>query len=97
MSLRTRFALSFAVVGAVVAVLVGVLSYRAASDRITAEIDRTLSSVTAALVDGQTSVLDSAPPGGPRDRGRGGRGDGPELVAQAVAVDGTVTPLGGRP
>jgi len=96
MNLGTRFALSFALVGAVVAVLVGALSYRAASDRITAEIDRTLSSVTAALVDGQTSVLDSAPTGGPRDRGRGGR-DVPELVAQAVAADGTVTRLGGRP
>jgi two-component system sensor histidine kinase MprB len=40
MSLRSRFALAFALVSAVVAGLVGVLSYGAASDRVTAEIDR---------------------------------------------------------
>jgi two-component system sensor histidine kinase MprB len=96
MSLRARFALAFVLVGAVVAGLVGVLSYRAAADRITAEIDRSLASVSAALADGQTSVLASTTPAGPRGRGRG-RDEGPELVAQAVAPDGTVTRIGGRP
>ena len=54
MSIRTRFALAFALVGAVVAGLVGVLSYQTtASDRTTAEIDRSLRSVTAAVEGGQ--------------------------------------------
>ena len=98
-SLRARFALAFAVVGAVVAVLVGVLSYRAAADRITDEIDRTLASVSSAVAAGQDQVLESADPGEPgRGRGPGpGRGrEGPQLVGQAVAADGTVTHLGGR-
>ncbi len=98
--LTVQFAVAFALVGAVVSVLVGVLSYRAASDRITAEIDRSLASVTAALADGQTSVLDSvSDSGAPADPGPRGRrrDDGPELVAQAVAPDGTVTRLGDRP
>jgi two-component system sensor histidine kinase MprB len=98
MSLRSRFALAFALVGAVVATLVGVLSYHAASDRITAEVDRSLRSVTAALADDRTEVL--ADPdlldqdGGP-GRGRGGD-TGQQLVAQAVAADRTVVHLGGR-
>jgi two-component system sensor histidine kinase MprB len=60
MSLRTRFALAFAVVAVVVAGLVGFLSYRAASDRTTEEIDRSLRSTAAALAAGRTEVL--APP-----------------------------------
>jgi two-component system sensor histidine kinase MprB len=108
MSLRSRFALAFALVGAVVAGLVGVLSYDAASDRITAEIDRSLASVSAAVVAGQTQVLASTPTigsdrGPPADRD-GGPGEGRHagdaeraLVAQSVAADGTITPLGGRP
>jgi two-component system, OmpR family, sensor histidine kinase MprB len=99
MSLRSRFALAFALVSAVVAGLVGALSYHAASDRITAETDRSLASVTAALVNGQDQVLSvSAPePGRGAEPGRdGGRGDGQQLVAQAVAPDGTPTRLGGR-
>ena len=104
MSLRTRFALAFATVGAVVAGLVGALSYHAAADRITAEIDSSLASVTAALVSGQDQVL-SAPlatepgPGrGPGPTGGPARPDqGPRLAAQSVAADGALTPLGGRP
>ena len=98
MSLRSRFALAFALVGAVVAALVGVLSYHAASDRIIAEIDRSLTSVTAALAEGGTEVLTSPTPDDPhdRDRGHGGRVEGPELVGQSVAPDGTVTRIGGR-
>ena len=101
MSLRSRFALAFALVSAVVAGLVGVLSYGAASDRVTAEIDRSLRHVTTALANGQEEVL--APsvvlgPGPGRDPRRGGgRDDDQQLVAQSVAPDGTVTPLGGRP
>jgi two-component system sensor histidine kinase MprB len=98
MSLRSRFALAFALVGAVVATLVGILSYRAASDRITAEIDRSLRSVTAALADGRTEVL-AVPEGIGQGSGRGrggGPDDGQRLVAQAVAPDGTVVHLGGR-
>jgi two-component system sensor histidine kinase MprB len=102
MSLRTRFALAFALIGAVVSGLVGVLSYHAASDRITAEIDRSLRSVTAALVGGQDQVLAPTPVLTGRGRGHGDEHDGPgddgqQLVAQAIAPDGTVTPLGGRP
>ncbi|MFI6338988.1 sensor histidine kinase [Streptomyces sp. NPDC050535] len=52
MSLRSRFALAFAAVGAVVAVAVGALSYLAASDRVFAEVDRTLRSTTVALTRG---------------------------------------------
>jgi two-component system sensor histidine kinase MprB len=59
MSLRSRFALAFALVGAVVAGLVGLLSYHAASDRITSEIDRSLRSATVAVVGGQDRILDS--------------------------------------
>ncbi len=103
MSLGTRLALAFALVGAVVSALVGVLSYRAAADRVTGEIDRTLGSVTAAVAAGQDGVLTSAAPAGGagRDRGPGPRDrrdeQGPQLVGQAVAADGTVTPRGGRP
>jgi two-component system, OmpR family, sensor histidine kinase MprB len=105
MSLRSRFALAFALVSAVVAGLVGVLSYQAASSRISQEIDRSLSATTTALADGQTGVLDTAgavPHGrghapdadGDRD---GGRDDARPLVGWAVAPDGTTTFLGGRP
>jgi two-component system, OmpR family, sensor histidine kinase MprB len=106
MSLRSRFALAFALVGAVVAGLVGVLSYHAASVRITQEIDNSLTSVTTAVANGQDEVLASPVDAGPgRDRGPGpgqGRRGGPEehgaqLVGQAVAPDGTATHIGGLP
>jgi two-component system sensor histidine kinase MprB len=100
MSLRTRFAIAFALVGAVVAGLVGVLSYGAASDRIHAEIDRSLRGVTTALANGQDQVLASSPgmgTGPRRGEGRGPGRDAGQPVAQAVAADGTVTPLGGGP
>ena len=101
LSLRSRFALAFALVGAVVAGLVGVLSYHAAVDRITAEIDRTLASVTAALAGGQDEVLAvPAADGAGTERGPGHDQDRDQeqpLLAQAVAPDGTPTPLGGHP
>jgi len=102
MSLRTRFALSFAAVGAVVAVLVGVLSYHAASDRITAEIDRTLRSATVALALDQDRALalsDAVTQGpdlfpGPDLPGPGDEAER-EVIVQSVAPDGTATHLGG--
>ncbi|MFJ1971084.1 ATP-binding protein [Streptomyces sp. NPDC087903] len=102
MSLRSRFACSFAAVGAVVAVLVGMLSYRAASDRITAETDRTLRSATVALVRDQDRALalSEAVTQGP-DLYPGpdlpGPGDEAErqVIVQALAPDGTPTHLGG--
>ncbi|MFC4499460.1 MULTISPECIES: sensor histidine kinase [Streptomyces] len=106
MTLRSRFALAFAAIGAVVAVLVGALSYRAASDRVLAEIDRTLRSATVALAHAEeqeeqplaSEVIAQAPelfPGPDRP----GPGDEQErrLILQAVAVDGTATRLGGPP
>ena len=100
MSIRSRFALAFALVGAVVAGLVGVLSYHAASDRITSEVDRSLRSATVAMIAGQDRILDSTAaieqdPG--PDSAHGGHVPGRELVGQAVAPDATVTHLGGRP
>ncbi len=119
MNLRTRLALAFALVAAVVATTVGALSYNAAAERTTEEIDRSLRAVTTALAAGGTQVLAAAPetsdlrgpgrgpdgpgPGGPERDRRGPDGHGPDeedrqpLVAQAVAADGTVRFLGGRP
>lgn len=104
MTLRTRFALAFAAIGAVVALLVGALSYRAASDRVVAEIDRTLRSATVALAHAEerggqplvSEVIAQVPELYPRPD-RPGPGDEPErrMVLQTVAVDGTATRLGG--
>jgi two-component system sensor histidine kinase MprB len=106
MSLRSRFALAFAAVGAVVAVVVGALSYRAASDRVLAEIDRSLRTTTAALAraeeQDQESALSDAVTRAP-DLFPGtfepGPGDEEERqpILQAVSRDGTPTRLGGRP
>jgi two-component system sensor histidine kinase MprB len=108
-SLRARFALAFALVSAVVAGLVGVLSYHAVADRTTQANDTTLTAATTALAAGQTGVLGSADPpagdgddgGGGPPRGGGGRPDDPArfqmLVGRRIAPDGTVTVLGGRP
>ena len=89
-NLRTRFALAFATVAVVVAALVGLLSYHAASERIYQEIDASLRSAAAAVDNGETTGL--AAPALP-DRGRG-RGQTRQVTAQSVAADGTVTPLG---
>jgi two-component system sensor histidine kinase MprB len=62
MNLRTRFALAFAAIAAVVAGLVGLLSYNAAADRITSELDRTLRTATTALENGQDGVLAAPAP-----------------------------------
>ena len=107
MSLRSRFALAFALVGAVVALLVGVLSYHAASERIYTEIDRSLGTTTTALAGGDTGVLASTAPGPPErggppgpkgDDAEGyGRGPGRSLVGISLSADGSATFLGGRP
>jgi two-component system, OmpR family, sensor histidine kinase MprB len=100
MSLRARFALAFALVGAIVAGMVGALSYHAAAERVTAEIDRTLGSVTTALANGQNDVLGYAGPDHRSDRRADDDGDGDgglQLVAQSVTPDGQAIPLGGRP
>jgi two-component system sensor histidine kinase MprB len=89
-NLRTRFALAFATVAAVVAATVGLLSYSAAAERIYQEIDTSLQSAATALQNGQTEVLTT-----PAPQGRGlRRGPSRSVVAQVVAPDGTVTPLG---
>ena len=99
MNLRTRFALAFAAVAAAVAGLVGLLSYNAAADRISNELDRTLQTSTTALQNGQNGVLSVPTPAGPPgpDRERGDRFDEQrQLVAHAVAPDGALSFLGGR-
>ncbi|KUO15645.1 hypothetical protein AQJ91_39940 [Streptomyces dysideae] len=100
-SLCVRFALAFAVVGAVVAVVVGSLSYSAAADRIMAEIDSTLRSATVAAAGDQ----DPAPPSsetpaqtpdlypGPDLPGPGDEG-ARTVITRAVDRDGTATHLG---
>jgi two-component system sensor histidine kinase MprB len=98
-SLATRLAVAFALVAGVVAALVGVLSYRAAADRTSQEVDQTLQAVTTSLASGQTAVL-SAPVAigaGQRDGDGAPRGEGQPIVAQVVALDGSVVHLGGRP
>ena len=105
MSLRTRFALAFALVSAIVAGLVGVLSYHAAATRITASNDTTLQAAETSLAAGETGILatPSGPAGGQRpdgDRGDGAGADirrGQPIVGRLVAADGRVTALGGSP
>ncbi|MCX4702977.1 HAMP domain-containing histidine kinase [Streptomyces sp. NBC_01352] len=104
MSLRSRFALAFAAVGAVVATVVGVLSYQAASDRVLAETDRSLRSTTVALARAQEQelALDDAVARAPDlypgpDLPGPGDEEEPRPILQAVSRDGTPTPLGGPP
>ena len=103
MSLRTRFALASALVSAVVAGLVGVLSYQAASGRITQANDTTLAAATAALAGGQAGVLAPISPPTDGDGHPPARRPPPDdhgqlqvLIGRRVAGDGTATFLGGR-
>ncbi|GAA0896860.1 HAMP domain-containing sensor histidine kinase [Pseudonocardia zijingensis] len=86
MNLGTRLSLAFATVAAAVAAAVGVLAFYAAVERVTGEVDHTLQTAAAAIVDGYGDVL-QAPSSGLGDQ---------RLVAQRIAPDGTVTPLGSR-
>jgi two-component system, OmpR family, sensor histidine kinase MprB len=61
-SLRARFAFAFALVGAIVSGSVGALSYHAAVERITSEIDRSLQSISVAVINGQERVLAAQDP-----------------------------------
>ncbi|HLU55704.1 MAG TPA: HAMP domain-containing sensor histidine kinase [Pseudonocardia sp.] len=87
MTLPTRLAVAFAAVAATVAAAVGVLAFYSAVERVTGEVDHTLQTATAAVLDGSEDVLEAPSPGLVERR----------LVAQRIAPDGTVTPLGGRP
>jgi len=104
MSLRSRFALAFAAVGAVVATLVGTLSYLAAHDRIVEETDQSLRWVTRALTQDQDQVLslyeallESPSPLPVPDMPGEGYEEEWRVTVQAVARDGTPTHLGGPP
>ncbi|VVJ17633.1 Sensor protein BasS (activates BasR) [Amycolatopsis camponoti] len=95
MNLRSKLAIGFAGVGAAAAILVGVLSYQAASERIDAELDRSLLTTSAEVAAGATQVLAPSPvTRGPDDDDHD---EAQPMVAQAIAADGTTRPLGGRP
>ncbi|MGW3960630.1 ATP-binding protein [Amycolatopsis sp. NPDC005003] len=95
MNLRSKLAIAFAGVGAAAAILVGVFSYQAASQRINAELDRSLLTTSAEVAAGATQVLAPSPvTRGPDDDDHD---EAQPMVAQAIAPDGTVRRLGGRP
>ncbi|MEU0793504.1 ATP-binding protein [Amycolatopsis sp. NPDC005961] len=94
MNLRSKLAIAFAGVGAAAAILVGVLSYQAASERIDAELDRSLLTTSAEVAAGATQVLAPSPvTRGPDDDDHD---EAQPMVAQAIAADGTARPIGGR-
>jgi two-component system sensor histidine kinase MprB len=95
MNLRSKLAIAFAGVGAAAAILVGVFSYQAASQRISAELDRSLLTTSAEVAAGAKQVLAPSPvTRGPDDDDHD---EAQPMVAQAIAPDGTVRPVGGRP
>ncbi|MGW4059911.1 ATP-binding protein [Amycolatopsis sp. NPDC004747] len=95
MNLRSKLAIAFAGVGAAAAILVGVFSYQAASQRINAELDRSLLTTSAEIAAGATQVLAPSPvTRGPDDDDHD---EAQPMAAQAIAPDGTTRPLGGRP
>jgi two-component system sensor histidine kinase MprB len=95
MNLRSKLAIAFAGVGAAAAILVGVFSYQAASERISAELDRSLLTTSAEVAAGATQILAPSPvTRGPDDDDHD---EAQPMVAQAIAPDGTVRPVGGRP
>jgi two-component system sensor histidine kinase MprB len=97
MSLRLRFTLAFTAVGALVAVLVGVLSFRAASDRVVDGANRAVRLVALAVAQEQDTAQ-ALPDAGTRDSdnhpGTRDTAEQPAIV-QAVAPDGMTTHLGG--
>jgi two-component system sensor histidine kinase MprB len=95
MNLRSKLAIAFAGVGAAAAILVGVFSYQAASQRISAELDRSLLTTSAEVAAGATQILAPSPvTRGPDDDDHD---EAQPMVAHAIAPDGTVRPIGGRP
>ncbi|WIY00744.1 ATP-binding protein [Amycolatopsis mongoliensis] len=95
MNLRSKLAIAFAGVGAAAAILVGLFSYQAASERINAELDRSLLTTSAEVAAGATQVLAPSPvTRGPDDDDHD---EAQPMVAQAIAPDGTVRHVGGRP
>ncbi|TDP92931.1 HAMP domain-containing sensor histidine kinase [Labedaea rhizosphaerae] len=93
MNLAARLALAFAAVAAVVAGLVGVLSYQTASDRVQDELDRTLLTTAAEVTAGATAVLEpNTAIAGPDDD----HDEAQPMVAQRIATDGSVHRVGGR-
>ncbi|MGK3206846.1 HAMP domain-containing sensor histidine kinase [Amycolatopsis sp. MEPSY49] len=95
MNLRSKLAIAFAGVGAAAAILVGVFSYQAASQRIDAELDRSLLTTSAEVAAGATQVLAPSPvTRGPDDDDHD---EAQPMVAQAIAPDGGVRAIGGRP
>ncbi|MEV6639371.1 ATP-binding protein [Amycolatopsis sp. NPDC051371] len=95
MNLRSMLAIAFAGVGAAAAILVGVFSYQAASERINAELDRSLLTTSAEVAAGATQIL--APSPVTRGLDDDDHDEAQPMVAQAIAPDGTVRPIGGRP
>ncbi|MFD8496092.1 ATP-binding protein [Amycolatopsis sp. NPDC059657] len=95
MNLRGKLVVIFATVGAIVAILVGLFSYQTASQRIGEQLDRSMLTTYAQVAAGSTEVL--APIPLLKNRGNGDHGEAQPMAAQAIAPDGTVTSIGGRP
>jgi two-component system sensor histidine kinase MprB len=95
-NLGTRLALAFATVAAAVAATVGVLAFYSAVERVNGEVDRGLQTAATAVVNGHEEVLHSPVADLPGSPGDGGGDRSRQLIAQRIAPDGTVTPLGGR-
>ncbi|MEU4669691.1 HAMP domain-containing sensor histidine kinase [Amycolatopsis sp. NPDC023774] len=95
MNLRGKLVIAFAAVGAAASVLVGVFSYQTASQRISAELDRSLLTTSAEIQAGATQVLAPSPfTSGPKDNDHD---EAQPMVAQAIAPDGEARRIGGRP
>lgn len=97
MSLRLRFTAAFTAVGALVAVLVGALSFRAASDRVVDGANRAVRLVALAVAEDQgraQDLPDTDTRGSDAYPGTSDEAVRPAIV-QAVAPDGTITHLGG--
>jgi two-component system sensor histidine kinase MprB len=95
MNLRSKLAVAFAGVGAATAVLVGVFSYQTASQQISAELDRSLLTTSSEIAAGATQVL--APAAGVKGPDVDNHDEARPMVAQAIAPNGVVRRIGGRP
>ncbi|HEY2060800.1 MAG TPA: ATP-binding protein [Amycolatopsis sp.] len=94
MNLRSKLAVAFAGVGAASAILVGAFSYQTASGRVSEELDRSLLASSSEIAAGATQLLAPNPlTRGPDDNDHD---EAQPMVAQAIAPDGSVRPIGGR-